>query len=592
MHLEHLPNELLLKLFDYLSVLHAFQAFANLNGRFRSLVLTRCQQARLDFRSISKTDFDTLCRDYLPLFSDDLLSLRLANGNNTPQQIALFLSYGLRFQQFTHLRSLSLSHICSSHLLEQLLSDCAHLPCLGHLSLSNCQLSVDRSAARRLYDHIWRLPKLTHCCLDIHFAQGNHFPTPNVRCTSLTSLTIVNTPCCWNSLTHLLRSAPNLEHLSVAFVGYVDRYDSPLPPLAITRLHLSFDCSLNVLQHLLQNLPDLQHLTLETSNIHMDGTQWEELISTYLLHLQILRFKMRFSPSVGAHKEEQIDALLDSFRTKFWVEERRWFVRCHWYASDDQYSLDFIDLFTLPYMFKEFLSYTGCILAKSTWSDDDAYWSFNRVNQLCYGSTHFTSSLMSRVQFTSIQHLSLSLPFNEQFLAVVPKLDRLVSLIVSINNSKRTESIDAQLQQLLERAVHLTALSFGSWCGANADLPFTTSSSKSVRTLNFNGYFCGKNWRCFDDEHCTQLIQSPLGKQCETLLIKVQSRANILELVHRMVRLQALHVRCDGDNWRHGEDLASPVGDELIEWLRDSLPASCSIARDTIRTGDIHLWIR
>ncbi|UJR14301.1 hypothetical protein I4U23_001291 [Adineta vaga] len=325
----------------------------------------------------------------------------------------------------------------------------------------------------------------------------------------------------------------------------------------------------------------------------MNGYQWEELIKNYLPKLEIFRFKMRFSPSIDTDKETQMNEILDSFRTKFWIEEHQWFVRCHWYASDEQYRLDFIDLFTLPYIFKEFLSYTGCILAKSTSSSDEMFWSYDHVNQLCYGSSHFTSSIMSRVRFSNIEHLSLSLPYNEQFLIVIPKLDRLISLFISIKNHKKLQNIPTQLQLLLNRAIHLTMLSFGSWCSTNLESLLMEMSSKTVRKLNFQGYICGKNCRCFDDQQCLQLIQSPLGLQCETLLIKVKTRMCILILVNQMKNLQALNVRCEDDRLTRENDLStSSTQDELIEWLRECLPVSCMITRDTHRISDIRLWIR
>jgi hypothetical protein len=33
-------------------------------------------------------------------------------------------------------------------------------------------------------------------------------------------------------------------------------------------------------------------------------------------------------------KEEQIDQILDTFRSAFWLKKHQWFVRCHWNPWD------------------------------------------------------------------------------------------------------------------------------------------------------------------------------------------------------------------------------------------------------------------
>ncbi|CAF4218428.1 unnamed protein product, partial [Adineta steineri] len=531
MKLELLPNELLLNLFEYLTIFHVFQAFDNINIRFRTLILIYCQKIHLDFQSISKTNFDIICKKYLPLFNHQILSLRLSDDDNTPQQISLFLSYGLRLEQFTHLQTISLSHIHSSSILNKLLTDCLYLPSLTHFTLTNCHISIDQISTDHLYNQIWSLPKLTYCYVDINFSDRSYFPKPTIISTSLKSLHIPNISCDFNELIHLFQVTPNLQYLSIVFVDYTDEYDLSLFYAPITRLKLSFDCSLNILQYFLQNLSNLQHLTLETSNIYMNGYEWEDFICKYLPKLKIFQFKMRFSPLINQNKLIELNEILDSFRTKFWIDEHQWFVRCHWYASDEQYHLNFIDLFTLPYIFKEFLSYTGCILAKSTCPNDDMHWSYNHVNQLCYRSSNFTNPIMSRIHFSNIQHLSLSLLFNDQFLSIVSNLERLTSLSVSINNNNKTiENIQSQLQLLLDRAIHLNSISFGSWRSTSLQVLLMNIFSQSIHKVNFQGFICDRNSRCFDDKQCIQLIHSSLGKQCKILLIKVKTRMNIVNL--------------------------------------------------------------
>ncbi|CAF3808035.1 unnamed protein product [Rotaria sordida] len=592
MNLEFLPNELIFNLFEYLSILDLFQAFYGLNSRLNTLILAHCRKCRLDFESITKTNFDIICKNYLPYIIDRIISLRLSDDDNTPQQIDLFLSYNFHLQQFINLQIISLSNIHSSYILDKLISECSQLISLTHFTLIKCYISINRSNANRLYSKIWSLSKLNYCYLDISFTHASYFPMSTVISTSLKHLSIINISCYLNELIHLFQSTPNLQYLSIEFMDYANEFELPLHILSITHLKLSFDSSLDILQYLLQNLPDLYNLTLETCNIYMDGYQWEEMIRKYLTKLRKFRFKMRFSALNDENKEIQSDQILNSFRTKFWIDEHQWFVRCHWYSSDEQNRFDFIDLFTLPYAFKDFLSYTGCTLAKSTCPNDDEYWSYNHVNNLCYGSSHFTSSIMSRVRFSNIQYLSLSLPFNDKFLLVVSKLDRLTSLCISINNHKKTNNVLSQLQIILDRAPCLYSLSLGPWSSFNLQIPLMENTSKSIRRLNFQGYAWGKNWCYFDNEQCRQLSCSSLGVQCETLLIKVKNRRNVLDLVNSMSNLRALNVRCEDDHWTNQKDTLSQTKDELIEWLQDNLPSSSMITRDTHQIHTVRLWIR
>ncbi|CAF1463830.1 unnamed protein product [Rotaria magnacalcarata] len=297
----------------------------------------------------------------------------------------------------------------------------------------------------------------------INFANRNYFPIPTVISQSLKHLSIPHISCYFKELIHLFKVTPNLQHLTINFLEYANQFKPVLSILSITHLKLSFDSSLEILHCILQNSPDRLHLTLEIYNIYMDGYQWEDMIRRYLSKLKIFRFKMRFSSLNDESKEIQSNQIFESFRAKFWIDDHQWFVRCHWYSSDEQYRLDFIDLFTLPYTFKDFLSYTGCTLAKSTCPTDDQYWSFDQVNNLCYGSSHFKSSIVSRIRFSHIEYLSLRLPFNDQFLSVVSTLDRLTLSCISVNNHKKPDNILSQMQMLLDRAPNLLSLSIFSF---------------------------------------------------------------------------------------------------------------------------------
>ncbi|CAF3485671.1 unnamed protein product [Rotaria sp. Silwood1] len=119
MNLESLANELLLGLFEYFSGVHLLQTFYDLNTRLNNLIFRHFQNDVLNFQSISKYDFDTVCQKYLPSITDRIITLRLSDDDDTPRQIDLFFTYGLSFNQFSHLQSLSIYHVYSLNSLKK-----------------------------------------------------------------------------------------------------------------------------------------------------------------------------------------------------------------------------------------------------------------------------------------------------------------------------------------------------------------------------------------------------------------------------------------------------------------------------------------
>ena len=83
------------------------------NSRFNKLLCQQFQKFHLDFRLISKTNFNRICQNYLPSIINRIISLRLSNDDDTPQQIELFLSQDYQLRQFIRLQSLSLSYLQS-----------------------------------------------------------------------------------------------------------------------------------------------------------------------------------------------------------------------------------------------------------------------------------------------------------------------------------------------------------------------------------------------------------------------------------------------------------------------------------------------
>ena len=65
--LESLPNEILLDLFKFLNTVYLVRAFFGLNIRLNKLINRHLQVSPFNFQSISKKDFDNICRENLRL---------------------------------------------------------------------------------------------------------------------------------------------------------------------------------------------------------------------------------------------------------------------------------------------------------------------------------------------------------------------------------------------------------------------------------------------------------------------------------------------------------------------------------------------
>jgi hypothetical protein len=224
------------------------------------------------------------------------------------------------------------------------------------------------------------------------------------------------------------------------------------------------------------------------------------MIQKYLSKLKIFQFKMNFSPLTDKDKDEQLNEIIDTYRTKFWIDEHQWFVRCHWRISSEQNQSDRIELFNLPYSFSIYSANANYTISKSTCPSNSEYLICKQVTFLDCRSS---SSIASDVHFSNIKNLLISLPFNDQLLTHVPTLDRLTSVTLYQDKDANLENIRIQLQLLLNRAPYLRALYFFSWSVLSYEAVLLKITSVSVRSLYLLGSFS------HDDEQYIELSRSP-----------------------------------------------------------------------------------
>ena len=272
---------------------------------------------------------------------------------------------------------------------------------------------------------------------------------------------------------------------------------------------------------------------------------------------------MLYKFSNDTNKEQQIDRLLDTFRSDFWLSKYRCFVQCDWNVESRT-----AHIYTLPYSFEGFFfSYPR--LSKRTCLDEYKQWSYNSVHSLAYHPDMSQCFSLSNIQLYNIRDLSIKLPLGDHFWSTIPNFHRVKYLVLSLNDD--IENCRIQLQILLSQMSNLSILFIRE--GPSLVLQLLT-----FQIMHRSGYLlnlCASNsW--YDNDQCLTLTSLPFLGQCKALALPVENRSCVVELLKRMSNLQALNVLSRDDQWK---PRTNPHEDELVNWLRQQLPSSCIIRR-------------
>ena len=454
MNLEGLADEVLLEVFEYLGGVSTLRLFSHFNARFEGLLILHFRSEALDLQSSSKSDFDLICRENLPSIIEHIAVLRLSDDDDTPHQIDLLLFRGFALSRFLRLRAITISKVSSNELISELVGQCRRIPHLARLEFIQCRSNYHRETLRTILNHLWSMTTLTLCKLDWTILHADRVLIPTVRSQSIECLSIAAFRLNCSQLRRWFRCTPALRDLTVWIAdSSVDRPFSSLMP-SIASLNLRVTDSQSLLINLLEHLPNLVRLKIITEHLKITGAQWQQLIERHLPRLKRFQLQMHYHIDVSNHVEEEIDRILHSYRTSFWLLDHQWFVRCCWKPSDE---CNFLFLHTAPYPGDFFPLHSRVFgpHVKSTCPSMDCYSSYDRVRRLQYDDSPSLGYYLADLRFSRLTHLELELPFSDQLFSSVPRLDRLISLRVSNGSPVVKDLLLSQLQTFLSSSIVL-----------------------------------------------------------------------------------------------------------------------------------------
>jgi hypothetical protein len=328
-------------------------------------------------------------------------------------------------------------------------------------------------------------------------------------------------------------------------------------------------------------MPNLSNLKLEIFEKNWNGYDWEELFTNHLPNIKLFQFKMNFTFLPNTNRGNQINELLDSFRTPFWLDKHRWFVRCHWFPFPEKVmDIEYNIIYTLPYAFKKF-HYLRKYCIKSTCPNEEDYYVYNYVQTIPYNHrTNYRDETIPPFQFPNLRRCPKHLFLNDKFHTYNASLSKLTTLFITSSLFKGTDS--KNLQTLVHKAPQLSSLIFvGSSIVLREILQLTNTS---IRLLDFS-YSYTSDSIVFNRTDCVDLVKSSLGHQCKFLLINVENRADVLYLIQNMSNLRSLIVQCQ----------CNPLltrDDTLYQWLCDNLPSTYVITQYRRHSSlYVRLWI-
>ncbi len=314
---EDLPNEVMYEIFDYLDTVHAFEAFYQLNHRFRCLFTDSSLPLKINFSLISKSKLEYYSKYILPSYIHRIISLRF------PHQMSVNLFHRFfSFKSFHRLQSIMFHKITTKKLL-LFLHDLTSLPQLFSLTITTIDQSDQDKTICQLICH---LPVLKYCKISFDDTRKDlPFPVTDHQTLANSSIEYLIIDGFYNidGLIPIFSHMSKLRHFSCNSLWGSDNLTHSTEGISSSLEYLSLkldDVSFEKFQSIISrfNFPlKVLHLTALFDKKYLDAYRWEKLIINHMPNLRVFDYECHCN-TIDSHD------LIDKFHSAFW-QERNWF---------------------------------------------------------------------------------------------------------------------------------------------------------------------------------------------------------------------------------------------------------------------------
>ena len=501
--LDEIPTELFHNVFQYLTTCDVFYAFKGLSKRVDA-VLAKYDKYDFDFRSWSKSKFDFFCQS---ISSDQMRSLVLADADDTCRQIPTFFRL-FYIRHFVNLRFLSLLEI-SERDLQKLISEFQFCPKLSSLK--------------------------------IRLAEGF---IPNIVGLSLKHLSVG--VCTMNVLQEILSHMPSLVDLSVRLVaGEVPVNNSLLIATEIRRLKIELPEKSNIdydhIGILLRCMSKLEEFTFLAVKGYrfIHGNRWKDLIRQ--CSPQLKRFHFKVHPNLN---NLNINQLLSTFRTSFWLNEKQWIIYCdhhdlpydvHWRQNTKK-----VHLYTLPYSDEQFylsLSTTGLgeVMKDKYHNVRNLYLSHAYSSNTKITNRYYFPHLHS----LTIQNLHKLMPMDDFI-----DLSQLKHLTIEPHNSIDADEFYSYIL-VYATSIQSIELSWDTLVKITRNFTDERICSLLIKQIKYLNLLNMKTSDDESNEKPMKILIEIFGQSLEKLNFSVRSIDDILIVLNQMEKLYSLEIECN-----------------------------------------------
>lgn len=332
-YFEDLSNELVFEIFEFLDYLHAYEAFFNLNQRFRSLITDSNLPIRIHTGFVSKSSYERYYNDVIVINKHRITALSLSN----PFIYGIASSPIHIIHELVKLERLTMENIQPKY-LEKVLPLLVSLPALASLHISTVDRVINKNT---IYNYVFRMRSLKYCNLslgswgysDIPIAFGTDYST------SIKYL-VINDTIRSDKLNDLLACVPDVQRLSIHVQGNELTQSIVKKPLglnALTDVSLQLhDCMFRELEELIiaffSKITVLRiSVTYDFNSRFMNAKEWERVISCHMPNLRVFDLRhedwsCRNSINANSNNINVLTPadLFHQFASSFWTE-RQWF---------------------------------------------------------------------------------------------------------------------------------------------------------------------------------------------------------------------------------------------------------------------------